>query len=189
MKPIHKQIREAQKAIQKELNKQLDIIYPAAAIVLWRSGWRTLRIMRRFVTTMEIWGECHQYGPAKSMLQMLEEETGIELSLSGFEKSYHEIDYLDGSRWDGHTPSPYELLYMYQQQKRWMPPLILASFCLSLHRDEHYGLERIARFIAKVDQLRSETGEDPAEYNRIMEAETGITHAMIWGELRKEATA
>ena len=188
MKPIQKQLRDTKRSLQKELNKQLDIIYSASAIILWRNGWRTLRIMRRFVTTMEIWTECQHYGPAKSMLQMLEEETGIELSLSGFDKSYHEIDYLDGSKWDGHTPTPYELIYMYQQERKWMPPLILASFCLSLHRDDHFGSERIERFISQVDALRSELGEDPDAYNRVMETETGITRAMIWGQLNREAS-
>lgn len=186
MKSPLRQLKKAQLQLGAEMNKQIDIIYSAAAIVLWRNGWRTLRIMRRFVTTMEVWDECAEHGTHKSMLQMLEEETGIELQISGFDKSYHDLDYLDGSHWDGHIPTVWEQIYMHQQQRKWMAPLVLAAFCISLHRDEHFGSDRIGRFISQIDQLRQEIGEDPEDYTNLLESETDITHDMIWDGLKKE---
>lgn len=171
------------------MDKQIEIMYSASAVIWWRYGWRRLRIMRRFLTTQTVWDECADHGIEKSMLQMLEEETGIEMSLSGYDKSYHELAYMDGAAWDGKYLSLQQTVYMHQQQRKWMAPLLLACICLSLHRDEHWGADRIARFIADIDALRQELGEDPKKYTALMESETDMRRSDIWAETksRKEA--
>ncbi len=96
---------------------------------------------------MEVWGECADAGDKKSMMQMLEEETGIEIQLTGYDKSFHELSYLDAKAWDGHAPSVPELIYIRHQKKKWIAPQILAAICISMYRDEHMGIDRIAEFI------------------------------------------
>ena len=138
-------LKKSERALTAEMNKQLSIMFCSTAVILWRDyGWRKLRIMRRFATIQEVWTECADYGTEKSMMQMLEEETGIEMTLSGFEKSYHDLAYLDDSAWDRRQLTLPQVIYMHQQQIKWMAPLILASICLSMHRDEHWGYDRIA---------------------------------------------
>lgn len=39
---------KADKELQNEQLKQVNILYSAAAIVLWRMGWRQKRITKRF---------------------------------------------------------------------------------------------------------------------------------------------
>ena len=57
--------------ITKEMHKQIDIFYAAAAVIWWKEyGWRETRIMRRFDTTTKLWDECNEWGVKKSMLQM-----------------------------------------------------------------------------------------------------------------------
>lgn len=71
-------IRNANRDIDRELTKNINIVYPAVAYVLWtRYGWRKLRITRFFEVSREVWQECAEAGVEKSMLSMLEDETGI----------------------------------------------------------------------------------------------------------------
>ena len=173
-------MKKARQDLSREMDKQIDILYAASAVVWWvEYGWRTTRIMRRFQTSTEIWTECADYGVSKSMLQMLEEETGIEMSLSGYDRSYHEFSYLDGDAWDGKLLTLQQTVYMHQQQKKWLAPLILASICLSLHRDDHWGAERIARFIGQMDALRQQYGEDPKKYRALMQEKTDLPEGAI----------
>lgn len=172
-KYYEKALNKAKIELQKETNKQVDIFYCSAGVVLWRSGWRMKRIKRRFNTSMQAWTECGDYGPTKSMLEMMEEETGIELKLDGA-KSYHEYTFLDGSKWDG-KPLPYpKLIAVKQAQKAWIGLMIFACLCLSLHRDDKFGFERISKFVADVDAIRRELGDkDVTKYLNLFKEETG----------------
>ncbi|MBR3360892.1 MAG: hypothetical protein IKG39_06110 [Lachnospiraceae bacterium] len=175
-------MKKARQDLSREMDRQIDILYAASAVVWWvEYGWRTTRIMRRFQTSTEIWTECADYGVSKSMFQMLEEETGIEMSLSGYDRSYHEFSYLDGDAWDGKLLTLEQTVYMHQQQKKWLAPLILASICLSLHRDDHWGAERIAKFISQVDKMRQEYGERPDRFRKLMEEVTDLPVDQILG--------
>ena len=175
-------LKKVEMELNREMAKQIEILYAASSVIWWREyGWRKTRIMRRFNTSAEIWGECADHGIYKSMLQMLEEETGIEMQLSGYDRSYHEFSYLDGDAWDGKLLTLPQTIYMHQQQKKWLAPLILACICLSLHRDEHWGPERIARFIQQVDAMRQEYGERPDRFRALMKEVTDLPVDEILG--------
>lgn len=168
--------------LDRELHRQINIIYAASSVIWWQEyGWRETRIMRRFDTTTKLWDECNEWGVKKSMLQMLEEETGIEMQLSGYDRSYHEFSYLDGDAWDGKFLTLPQTIYMHQQQKKWLAPLILACICLSLHRDEKWGADRIAKFIQQVDAMRQEYGERPDRFRKLMEEVTDLPVEAILG--------
>ena len=52
-------LREADKALQKEMEKQVDMIYSAMAIAFRRYwGWGALRVRRLMDKTQETWDEC-----------------------------------------------------------------------------------------------------------------------------------
>ena len=175
-------LKKVEMELNREMAKQIEILYAASSVIWWRDyGWRSTRIMRRFQTTTEIWGECADHGIYKSMLQMLEEETGIEMQLSGYDRSYHEFSYLDGDAWDGKLLNLPQTIYMHQQQKKWLAPQILACICLSLHRDEHWGPDRIARFIQQIDAMRQEYGERPDRFRKLMEEVTDLPVDQILG--------
>lgn len=175
-------LKKVEMELNREMAKQIEILYAASSVIWWRDyGWRSTRIMRRFDTTTKVWGECADHGIYKSMLQMLEEETGIEMQLSGYDRSYHEFSYLDGDAWDGKFLTLSQTIYMLQQQKKWLAPLILACICLSLHRDEHWGADRIAKFISQVDKMRQEYGERPDRFRKLMEEVTDLPVDQILG--------
>lgn len=169
-----RELQKANKALREETHKQVDIFYCAAGVVLWNHGWRLLRIRRRFSTSMKAWDECGDYGQSKSMLQMFEEETGIELTVSGYDKSYHDYAFLDGTKWNG-KPLPYpQLIQTKRMKKDWVGLMVFACICLSLHRDEGYGYERIVRFINEVDEIRRKLGDKDTEpYKKLFFETTG----------------
>lgn len=182
---MNNRLRKAMKECSREMTTQIDIIYPAAAIVWYQEyGWRELRILRRFVTSSDVWEECASHGTSKSMLQMLEEETGIEMQLSGYDKSYHDFVYLDGSKWSGNIPTVPQAIYMFQMEKKWLAPLLLSCLCITLHRDEGWGADRLGRFISHVDALRQEWGRDTDLYKTKLKEITGIPVEKIWEKVR-----
>lgn len=167
--------QRANARLDKELRRQADILIPCASIVLWEEfGWRKVRIIRRFQTSIEVANECTEAGTSKSILQMLEDETGIELQLEGYDKSYHDLKFLDPTGWDGRPPTTKELLYIRARQKKWLPMLLLAGLMISLHRDEGFGYERLVRFMTGIDNLRREYGDDAKPYRRLLQERTGI---------------
>ena len=45
-------MKKARQDLSREMDKQIDILYAASAVVWWAEyGWRTTRIMRRFQTS------------------------------------------------------------------------------------------------------------------------------------------
>lgn len=105
---------------------------------------------------------------------MLEDETGIEIRMRGYDKSFHEIAYLDADKWDGHIPNAAEATYIRHAQKKWVAPQILSCLCLTMYRDEGFGSKRLAEFINKVDNYHFEHNDDANWIMDEMERITGI---------------
>lgn len=166
---MDKAVIKANRELDTEMKRQLNMIYPVFANIFWKEyGWRKTRIMRVFLTSQDVWEECAATGTEKSMLSMLEDETGIELSIPN-KKSFHELAYLDNNRWDGKPPTKMQLLYIRQQQKEWIAPMLIACMCLSLHRYYGYGPERIARFVNQVQAIRFERGNKEKNYRDLLD--------------------
>lgn len=162
-------IQKSNKKIDAKLTKELDILYPAVALVLWQEyGWRRTRIERLFLHSQDVWQECADGGVEESMLTMLERETGIEIQVPGM-KSYHEYPYLDAKAWDRKQPTEMQVLYIRQQQAKWLPAMMIASMCLSLYRKEKWGGERVARFVSLLEQKKAEYGANTKLYVRELE--------------------
>ena len=179
-------LKKADRALQQEQLKQLDIIYPSSAIIWWQNyGWRETRIMRRFATSQQIWDECAADNNV-SILQMLENETGIELKLREDDKSWHELAYFDTSVDYGELTLP-KLIYMRQQQKKWVGASIMAGICLSLSRDEHWGAGRLLIFIQQAQAFIAELGEDTRLYQEKMLEVTGIKMSRLWNDEKEES--
>lgn len=165
---MDKAIAKANRELEKASVHHCNIIYPAAAHILWAEyGWRSERIFKFFKVSQDVWNECVEHGTDKSMLEMLEEETGIEIAMSG-DKSYHDFAYLDATKWDGKPPTRMQLIYIRKKQIEWLPYLMIACLCLSLHRKEGWGYERIARFISFYEALKAEHGDKEKNYRDLL---------------------
>ena len=167
--------RTADMALQKELHRQVGIIYSAAAIALHRYwGWGKDRIISLADMTREVWHECAKTN-LRSMPQMLEEETGVEVQC-GDGTSWHELAFLnaDITKYDNMNIS--QFLYMRNKQVRWVAPNVMSCLLLSLYRRCGFGGDkRLPRVAAQIAGVREEFGNDEMALRAACKEETGIS--------------
>ena len=146
-----------------ECRRQVLIVYGSAGIALSRKhGWKKLRIDRLYELTDRIWHECGGNNRV-SMLNMLEDETGIEMRLQENGRSFHEIDYLNGDM-QRYTPEKMciaQIMAMRRGQIKWVRAMVQACLYLALHRKEKFGFERIQRLVAEMYEVENEFETDP----------------------------
>lgn len=149
-------IEKAERELDRELNIQTPLIYGSAAIALRRFwGWGTKRIQKVFDQTQDIWEECSSTN-AKSMIQMLDEQTGIDLRIPGSNRSWKELAFLNADI--NMRLSPERWVYMRRQQIKWTNAQVRACMFLSLNRAEGFGGVRIQRLTEQMDAVQAEYG-------------------------------
>lgn len=147
-------IEKAERELDRELNIQTPLIYGSAAIALRRFwGWGTKRIQKVFDQTQDIWEECSSTN-AKSMIQMLDEQTGIDLRIPGSDRSWKDLAFLNADI--NMRLSPERWLYMRRQQVKWTNAQVRACLFLSLNRAEGFGGTRIQRLTEQMDAVQQE---------------------------------
>ena len=146
--------KKACRELEKEIIDQCYIGYSAAVLALKRNwGWGKKRITNLLGKSQEIWMECAG-DVNKSMIQMLDEETGIEIQ-NGDGKSWKDLAYLNSKiNTDRMTKAMY--IYMRREQKKWAAPQVMACLLLALHRREGFGYDRCQRFVAQVDEIKAQ---------------------------------
>jgi len=164
-----------QRAIQR-LNKtsRVELIknIGAALIALNEQGWGQIRIVNLLDEVQNVWNETAR-DEKRSLLMIMEEETGIELKESESGKSYHEVDYLSG-RATPRTMTPAEYFYMQAQQRRWLGTLALASVFLSLYRLHDWGGTRLQRLVDRVNEIKAENKGNATTIRRKCHDLTGV---------------
>lgn len=157
--------------VNQERTKQVNIIYPCAGMIFWKYGWRLNRINKIFDLTSEVWHE--SISNHLAILPMLEKETGIELTLMGTDQSYKELAWLCIETND--IMLTYEQAYFSNiRMIPWVPTMLLACLLIVLHRKEKFGYDRLSKFVVEMNQLRSEIGNKPKDYNRKLLELTGV---------------
>lgn len=163
--------------LQAEIRKQTGIIFPVSVIVLWKNfGWRGKRVGDVLEMVKKVLDELAEDPEERSPIQILDEETGIEMRLDGERRSYKDISFLYGPRWvrDKHRLNAAQIIYANHQQKKYVAPNLLSTFCVALHRHYGFGFERLSRFIMEVDAIRREYGEQPDNYSELFNSTTGM---------------
>lgn len=168
-------LRKAEIELDKEMKKQVDIIYSAAAIAFaryWDKGWGPLRIRRIFDETLEAWNECGETNEM-SMLEMLENETGIEVKIPDTDKSWHDLAFLN-AKIDMGRMNRAQWIYMRQRQKQWIGAMVMACMFLALHRKYGFGPERLLRLMNQIDDIRIEFNYDRKALIKACEEEARV---------------
>jgi len=167
--------KSADMALQRELHRQVGIIYSAAAIALHRYwGWGKDRIISLADMTREVWHECAKTN-LRSMPQMLEEEAGVEVQC-GDGTSWHDLAFLnaDNHKYDNMNIS--QFLYMRAKQVRWVAPNVMSCLLLSLYRRCGFGGDkRLPRVAAQIAEVREEFGNSEEALRAACLEETGIS--------------
>lgn len=168
--------RRADEQLRKKTHELLTGLYAATSLALWQDwGWRTQKILNIFRDSEDLWMDLTvrmKDDPKLIPLRVLEDETGIELRLSG-DKSWHEMKFLTGEFVDV-DPALYAQAYMYMRlhQAEWTRAQILASIFICLHRRYGFGAERLGRLMDQITEL--EANMKPKELVKVSREVTGI---------------
>ena len=160
-KQLRKLIAKAEKEVNLEIDRQLDLVNCSMIIALYRYwNYRTDRISKILFTQQEIWNECGQ-DSNMSMIRKCDEECDIELT--NYEGvSYKQISWLNSVK-DTKPLNDYEWLVFRQNQKKWTKAQILACVCLAMHRAENWGFKRLSELMTKMDDICFEFEDDPGK--------------------------
>ena len=172
--------------IETEGRRQCFLLYSAAALALHRHwGKKKVTIIRLFEITGEVWHECASTN-THSMIQMCEEETGIEVQ-NGSGKSWEELPYMNATLDTGRM-SYAQWVYMRQQQVKWIAPQVMACLLVALHRKYGFGFDRCARFYEQVQEIEAQFRMDPERIRTACIKETGIdvTDSFLQGKEGKK---
>ena len=177
MNPLIKANRE----LDQEVQKQIDLIYGSAGVAFARWwGWGSLRIQRLFDKTMETWDECGRTNDI-SMIQMLEEESGIELRIPDTDKGWRDLAYLN-AKIDVGRMSKAQMVYMRQRQKKWVGAQLMACLFLALHRKYGFGKDRLTRLMGEINKVEEEFDLDRKKITDACRSEAGINLQQTFGE-------
>ena len=108
-----------------------------------------------------------------SMLEMLENETGIEVKIPDTDKSWHDLAFLN-SKIDMGRMSRAQWIYMRQRQKQWIGAMVMACMLLALHRKYGFGPERLLRLMRQIDDIRVEFRYDRKALIKACEEEARV---------------
>lgn len=170
-----KAIRKFEKRMDQELEKQCVLICSAVAIAMHENwGWRKTRITDLISKAAETWHECAETNE-KSMIQMLEEETGIEIQ-NGSGKSWREYAFMN-AKMPVRPMNAEQWMYMRQRQMKWIAPQFTACILLALYRKAGFGAERCARAADLIRQIQEEYGFRAEAVKKACEEITGISAA------------
>ena len=163
--------QKATRRIETDGIKHCTVLYGATGIVLWRKwGKRTEAINRLFGLSRSVWKDCAKDFD-HSMIEMCEMETGIEIQ-NGDGKSWRDVFYLNGTIPE--SMSYEQMLYMRQQQIKWIRPQVMACLMVALHRKYGFGFDRCARIYQQIEEASAEYGHDPKKIRRACQEITGI---------------
>lgn len=185
---------DALKKVEKELDTAAGVamqlgFYRTILVLNLNYGWKKLRIERFLDKASEIYGECRG-DSTKSLVQMCDEETGIEVRNENGE-SYLNTTYLCQEKWDQEKPkferAPAMVQKSYyisvrQHMKKWMYAQIMASIILALHRKEGWSFDRIERFLTEHDKLK-EQGQSIEQLKECVENRTGMKYVYTGSDL------
>lgn len=146
--------------LERERRKWVDLLYPALALALHRYwGYGAKRIQNIINTAYDVADECAAYGVEKSMIQMLDEETGIELRSETDNRSYKETAFLSTNvKYKRLSRAQY--ICMRNSQIKWMKPSVLAGILLSLNRAYGFGYDRLVRLFGQMEDVIYECRSD-----------------------------
>lgn len=157
MKQSDRAIMKADKALSDECRRQVMLVYGSAGVALknkWKFGQDKIREV--FDKTDAVW---HEVGgdDHMSMLQLLEGETGIEMTLTDSSVSWHDVSYLNGDMPVMETITKAQYIYMRNRQRQWMGAMIQACLYLALYR--YYGFKplKLRHLMEEIETIRAET--------------------------------
>ena len=169
-----KLIRKADAEVTAEGGRQIDILYHAMAIALYRyHGWRGLRIERLVKVSLGTYDDCAKSSDI-SMIELLWRETGIDLVREDTDRPWYDVVYLSSEHDTDKQMTGAQVLAMLQGEKKWIPCQITAAILLSLHRKEGWGDDRLFKFFQELQEVKAEFHSNPETLKNECDKLTGF---------------
>lgn len=159
MKQSDRAMKKADAEMHNECRRQVMLVYGAAAVALknkWRFGQQ--KILDVFDSTDNVWHEVGEDNGV-SMLQLLEDETGIEMTTTDSSTSWHDLSYLNSKMKGYETITKAQYVYMRKRQTKWMGAMIQACLYLALYREYGFGVVKLRNLMNEIDRIRAEVND------------------------------
>lgn len=154
-KQLKRALLKAEREIQEEGEKQLDIVLCSGILSLNRYwNWKEEQIVRFMEIFVEVWNEVGSDNDI-SVLKLLDEECDIELT-NHEGVSYRDVIYLNVDVDPGKDMTPYQWLAMRQNQKKWIESQITACVCLAMSRKEGWGFNRVRELLERMQDIKED---------------------------------
>ena len=185
-KQLKKALLKAENEIQKEGDKQLDIVLCSGILSLNRYwNWKEEQIIRFIEIFVEVWNEVGSDNDI-SVLKLLDDECDIELT-NHEGVSYRDVIYLNVDVDPGKDLTPYQWLAMRQGQKKWIEAQITACVCLAMSRKEGWGFKRVRELLEKMQDIKEDYNYENNSIVKAVETEVGVDYRKWINELSMNA--
>lgn len=146
-------LQRAEKRMQHEMDKWIDLNHCAMAITLSRMGWGAKRIQNAETEIEDTWQEVAKDNDV-SMIQLLDEETGIEIMNHEQGKSWRELAFLNSAiKMDPRRMNNAQWIVMRNHQAEWMRQQTLACILVGMHRRYGFGADRLERLLIQMNEI------------------------------------
>ena len=174
-KQMYKKNLAARKAVLDETNRQIDILYNAAALVLFRfHGWKDSQIIEFFREAENIGQQCSEDYDT-SLIEMLWKETEIELMAEGCEKHWYEVSFLNSEMFlDRKALNQFTMCAFYEAQLVWVSAQVTASILLALYRVEGWKPQACKKFLDQLEDTKYEYDMDGEWLRHLAFEEAGV---------------
>lgn len=169
----YKAIAKATKELQDSMDRSIDIYYSCAAIVLhkkYRFGSEKIKdiIKASHDSWLEV-GDCNNI----SLVQLLDEETGIELA-NDYGESWEQFSYLNSKKWDGVIPNWGYLVKVRHKEATWTNATALSGILIAVNRNCNFTQGKLIKLLADIQEFKAEYENDVPKLLRTVKEETGI---------------
>ena len=169
-----KAIKKADAALHDEYRRQVNIIYGSAAVAL-KSKWKfgQTKIVNIFEDTYRLWDNIGEHNEL-SILQLLEDETGIEVRLTNSSASWHDLSYLNNKLPKLERVTKAQYIFMRNRQRQWIGAMIQACLYLTLYRDYDFGVLKLRHLMEEIEQIRAKHNQKESKILKTCREVTGI---------------
>lgn len=168
----------ADKKLKRELSQEtqrcVDINFRSAILALFRyKKWDDIQL-KSFLTEMRCAFE-EVSKTEKSSMQMLQEETGIELQ-NGDGKHWYDLPYLNDYGWGNiKQVTSEQVVYIRQQQKKWLKTSLMATILYVMYKMFGWTMEEDLQLIEWMNEIENECNNNAKQLNQKMIDEIGVS--------------
>ena len=163
--------------LEKALEEATRLVYPAMALALNDLGWSNKKIEKTCESMAAVLSDIPE---DKSLIQLLDEETGIELMCENSDRHWYELTYLNEASWNeylrkhnGRVSRAY-MIQVKMAQKKWCIPMMYATVFMGLIRAFNYKHRWISQLYGNMDKYLHDVDFDVQKIDQLIRSRLGM---------------